>query len=85
MKPGAAPADRSQHLKKVSVRDNGPGFTAEQRSKTFNAIYVTRNNGNGLGLAICRRVIESQGGRIDPGPEQGPGAEFIISWPRGHQ
>src|SRR5262249_41073006 len=68
---------------RISVRDNGPGFSDEQRSHLFEPFHTTKPRGTGLGLAICRRIIEAHGGTIAAG-EEGPGAEFIITLPREH-
>ncbi len=69
---------------KISVRDNGPGFTPEQMRRVFEAFYTTKTKGTGLGLAICRRIIEAHKGRIFLGDHPGPGAEFILILPRGN-
>jgi PAS domain S-box-containing protein len=68
---------------RISVRDNGPGFTPEQKPKVFNAFYTTKTKGTGLGLAICRRIVETHGGRIALGESSGRGAEFVLDIPRG--
>lgn len=65
---------------RVTVRDNGPGFTPEQQAKLFEPFYTTKVQGTGLGLAICKRLVEAHGGRIEAGP--GPGAAVIITLPR---
>ena len=69
---------------RISVRDNGPGFTQEQRPKVFKAFYTTKIKGTGLGLAICRRIVEAHGGRIELGETPGRGAEFVLNIPRGN-
>jgi two-component system sensor kinase FixL len=66
---------------RVSVRDNGPGFPAGARARLFEAFFTTKTHGTGLGLALCKRVIDEHGGRIDAGAG-GPGAEVIITLPR---
>jgi two-component system, LuxR family, sensor kinase FixL len=68
---------------RVSVRDNGPGLDSEQSKKLFEPFYTTKTKGTGLGLAIARRIVEAHGGRIDAGEAGGPGAEIIITIPRG--
>jgi signal transduction histidine kinase len=65
---------------RIAVRDNGPGFAPEQRSKLFEPFHTTKVRGTGLGLAICKRVVEAHGGRIEAG--DGPGAEIVILLPR---
>jgi PAS domain S-box-containing protein len=65
----------------VSVRDNGPGFSPATCGRLFQAFFTTKMRGTGLGLALCKRVIDEHGGRIEAGPG-GPGAEVIIILPR---
>jgi two-component system, LuxR family, sensor kinase FixL len=65
---------------RVSIRDNGPGLTPQQRARIFDAFYTTRTHGTGLGMAICRRIVEAHGGQIAVG--NGPGAEIVITIPR---
>lgn len=48
----------------VSVRDDGPGFSPEALEHLFEAFYTTKHDGVGLGLSICRAIIEEYGGRI---------------------
>jgi signal transduction histidine kinase len=68
---------------RISVHDNGPGLTPEQRQRAFEAFYTTKMRGTGLGLAICRRIIEAHAGRITLGDGPGRGAEFILILPGG--
>ncbi len=64
------------------VRDNGPGVTAEQAGHIFGLFTSAGGSaGSGIGLAICRRVVESHGGRIWVQSPPGPGATFVFTWP----
>jgi PAS domain S-box-containing protein len=72
---------RDRPALRIGVRDNGPGFPPETRAKLFDAFFTTKTHGTGLGLALCKRVIDEHGGRIKAGPD-GPGAEVIITLPR---
>jgi two-component system sensor kinase FixL len=67
---------------RVSIRDNGPGLTAEQADRIFEPFYTTKARGTGLGMAICRRIVEAHGGRIGVGPTGTPGAEILLTLPR---
>ncbi|MDB5349307.1 MAG: kinE 1, partial [Planctomycetota bacterium] len=67
---------------RISVRDDGPGFTAEEGPKVFEAFYTTKTRGTGLGLTICRRIVEAHEGRIISADPPGRGAEFILILPR---
>lgn len=66
----------------VSVRDNGPGLTPEQRHRIFEPFFTTKTKGTGLGMAIAKRIIEAHAGRITAGDGTGRGAEIIITLPR---
>jgi PAS domain S-box-containing protein len=66
---------------RVAVRDSGPGLSAEQREKVFDAFYSTKSKGTGLGMAIVKRIIEAHHGTVDVGASE-QGAEFVITLPR---
>jgi signal transduction histidine kinase len=68
---------------RVSLRDNGPGLSPEQRRNLFEPFYTTKTQGTGLGMAIARRIVETHGGSIAAGVDGGPGAEIVITLPRG--
>jgi two-component system sensor histidine kinase DctS len=63
----------------VSVIDHGPGI--DDADKLFLAFYTTKAEGMGLGLAICRTVIESHGGRLWAEATPGGGASFKFRLP----
>lgn len=67
---------------RLSLSDNGPGLTAEQREKVFEPFFTTKTKGTGLGLAITKRIIESHRGQISIGKNRSMGAEFVITLPR---
>lgn len=48
----------------VCIEDNGPGIPAERREQIFGAFYTTKSTGLGVGLAICRSVVDAHHGRI---------------------
>jgi C4-dicarboxylate-specific signal transduction histidine kinase len=48
----------------VAVRDSGPGLDPASRERVFDAFYTTKPDGLGMGLSICRSIIEAHGGRL---------------------
>lgn len=61
---------------RVSVTDTGSGIAPEMDERLFEAFASTKSNGMGLGLSICRTIIEAHGGRIRAMPHEGGGTEF---------
>jgi PAS domain S-box-containing protein len=66
----------------VAFRDNGPGLSAEQSQRIFDAFYTTKTKGMGLGMAIAKRIVEAHGGEIVAGQAEPRGAEIRITLPR---
>jgi len=67
---------------RVAVRDSGPGLTPAALEHLFEAFYTTKANGLGLGLSICRSIIEAHGGRLWAADNPGRGATFSFTLPR---
>jgi signal transduction histidine kinase len=65
----------------VAVRDTGPGLNAQTLDHLFDAFYTTKPSGMGMGLSICRSIIEAHGGRIWTTPNLPQGAIFQIALP----
>ena len=60
----------------VEVRDSGPGFAPAALERVFEAFYTTKPGGLGLGLSICRSIIEAHNGRLWASPNVPRGAIF---------
>jgi C4-dicarboxylate-specific signal transduction histidine kinase len=60
----------------VEVRDSGPGFAPAALERVFEAFYTTKPGGLGLGLSICRSIIEAHNGRLWASPNVPRGAVF---------
>jgi len=76
--------DRSAaNLVLVSLRDSGPGLDPKSVEHLFDAFYTTKTQGMGMGLAICRSIIEAHGGRLWAGANEPRGAVFQFTLPLG--
>jgi C4-dicarboxylate-specific signal transduction histidine kinase len=67
----------------LSVKDAGIGFDPQTADRLFETFYTTKNDGMGVGLAVSRSIIESHQGRLWATLNDGPGATFSFSIPRG--
>ena len=65
----------------ISVRDSGPGLPPASLERLFDAFYTTKPTGLGLGLSICRSIIEAHGGRLWASANVPRGAIFEFTLP----
>ncbi len=66
---------------RVAVRDNGVGLAAVDMQQLFKLSYTTKPSGTGIGLSLCRSIIEVHGGRIWAERNKGAGATFCFTVP----
>jgi two-component system sensor histidine kinase HydH len=64
----------------IRVRDSGPGIAVADRLRIFEPLFTTKAHGNGLGLALCRRIVVAHGGSIEVEPSDS-GASFHVWLP----
>jgi signal transduction histidine kinase/ligand-binding sensor domain-containing protein len=65
----------------ISVSDTGMGLPLQQADKIFDAFFTTKTHGTGMGLPICRSIIESNGGRLWATDNSPRGAKFCFTLP----
>jgi PAS domain S-box-containing protein len=75
----SASSDTNQLI--VSVTDSGIGISAGNANRLFNAFFTTKSSGLGMGLSICRSIVEAHGGRMSASSNEGPGATFQFTLP----
>jgi PAS domain S-box-containing protein len=66
---------------RVAVRDAGPGIDEEHIDKVFDHFYTTKAKGLGMGLAMCRSILEAHGGSLSVARNEGRGATFYMVLP----
>ena len=66
----------------VAVQDSGPGLKPESLDRLFDAFYTTKPGGMGMGLSICRSIIEAHGGRVWATPNLPQGAVLQFTLPQ---
>ena len=72
---------RSRDAIIVAVEDSGPGFDPKQLGSIFDAFFTTKSHGVGLGLAICRMIVERHGGQLTAASDGIHGAQFQFVLP----
>jgi signal transduction histidine kinase len=76
---GGAPLQEDAGSVAISVADSGGGIAAENRKKLFQPLFTTKAKGIGLGLVVCKNLVEAHGGRIGVESEQGRGTTFTVT------
>jgi signal transduction histidine kinase len=69
----------------VAVSDTGPGLNPASLTRIFEAFYTTKASGLGMGLSICRSIVEAHGGRIWAAANEPHGAIFCVTLPIGER
>jgi signal transduction histidine kinase len=65
----------------VAVQDSGPGIDPTHLERIFEAFYSTKSGGTGMGLSICRSIIDAHGGKLWAAANQPLGAVFRFTLP----
>jgi PAS domain S-box-containing protein len=67
----------------IMVEDSGPGIDPENVDRIFHPFFTTKSQGTGMGLPVCRSIIEAHNGRLSVRPAADGGSVFQISLPAG--
>ena len=65
----------------ITIADSGPGIAADKIEKIFDTFFTTKPGGMGVGLSICRSIIEAHGGRLWASSEAPHGSVFYVELP----
>jgi signal transduction histidine kinase len=65
----------------VDVTDTGVGIPEENLAKLFQPLFTTKSKGQGLGLPVCKRLVEAHGGSIKVKSKVGEGTTFTVNLP----
>jgi signal transduction histidine kinase len=78
---GLTTAQDGNSVVSLSVQDSGPGIAARDQARIFDPFFTTKPSGMGLGLSICRRIVEGRGGELRLTTTGSIGCTFEISLP----
>ena len=82
-------ADDARQYHKISVTDNGIGFDSQHANRIFEIfqrlVHSTAINGSGIGLAICKKIVQNHNGFIAADGKPGEGASFHVYFPKEEQ
>ena len=67
----------------LAVKDTGVGIPEDVKPKLFTPMMTTKAKGQGLGLAVVKRLVEALGGSVSFESQEGKGTEFLVSLPTG--
>ena len=65
----------------IQIEDTGAGIDDKELQKIFNPFFSTKNEGNGLGLAICKKIVQLHKGDIHVYSKTNKGTKFVINLP----
>ena len=68
----------------INVRDNGKGMAKKDKERLFEPFYSGFKSGQGIGMAVVRRIVDDYNGRIQVSSELDKGTEIAIILPQGH-
>jgi len=81
LEPHASNLEPDGDFIEISIEDTGMGISTENMKKLFQPLFTTKARGIGLGLTVCKNLVEANGGRIGAESEEGKGTRFTILLP----
>jgi signal transduction histidine kinase len=75
-------AEQKGNLTVIRVQDNGEGIPEEAKEKLFTPLFTTKAKGQGFGLAVVKRLVEAQGGKITFESQRDQGTTFTLEFPK---
>jgi two-component system sensor histidine kinase HydH len=75
-------ADNGPDGAEISISDSGVGMGPDVRDRLFEPFFTTKARGVGLGLAVCKRIVDAHGGTIAVDSEPGRGSSFTVTVPQ---
>lgn len=66
----------------LRIEDNGPGMRHEIQEQIFDPFFTSRDEGTGLGLSLCRKIVDEHGGHIEVESIPGEGSRFLVTFPK---
>jgi signal transduction histidine kinase len=74
--------DDEGNLVRITVQDSGIGLDPQSLERIFDAFYTTKSGGMGMGLSICRSIVQNHGGRLWAVTNDGPGTTLQFTVPK---
>ena len=74
-------AERKNGMAVITIRDDGKGIAEADMERIFDPFFTTKKEGTGLGLPICRKIVEDHGGRIEINSSKGEGTAVTVTMP----
>lgn len=74
-------ARRIKNMVEIAVKDTGTGVSPENMKRLFEPLFTTKLTGIGLGLAVSKRLVEANNGRIEVESKVGKGTTFTLIFP----
>jgi two-component system NtrC family sensor kinase len=78
---GGVDGENDQRLARIEISDSGPGVAAEHLEHIFEPGFTTHPGSPGLGLAVCKTIVEQHGGSIAVSSQPGIGTTFTVVLP----